>query len=152
MKPFHTLDSEHSERRNGALRRHKAVSSGFLLFYQRRGAFKKVSELGEMEPRPPPRARLPGRGSGHPLLLQSPTAHKLPRLRRRTSTAERSYPTVRGQGRRPRGATPLPRSGGCTDTGGLRGATPRSRSGGPAVRRYHSFKVRSSGCALLEQP
>ena len=37
-------------------------------------------------------------------------------------------------------------------TGGPRGATPHSRSGGAAVRRYPSFKVRSSGCALLEQP
>ena len=34
---------------------------------------------------------------------------------------------------------------------GSRGATPRSRSGGAAVRRYPSSKVRSSGCALLEQ-
>ena len=41
---------------------------------------------------------------------------------------------TRGQGRQPRGATP------------------RSRSGGAAVRRYHSYKVRSSGCTLLEQP
>ena len=51
-----------------------------------------------------------------------------------------------------RGATPHPRSGGCTGTGGPRGATLRSRSGGVAVRRYPSSKVRSSGCALLEQP
>ena len=29
---------------------------------------------------------------------------------------------------------------------------PHSRSGGAAVRRYPSSKVRSSGCALLEQP
>ena len=36
--------------------------------------------------------------------------------------------------------------------GGLRGATPGSRSGEAAVRRYPSSKVRSSGCALLEQP
>ena len=36
--------------------------------------------------------------------------------------------------------------------GGPRGATPHSRSGGVAVRRYPSSKVRSSGCALLEQP
>ena len=36
--------------------------------------------------------------------------------------------------------------------GGQRGATPCSRSGGAAVRRYASFKVRSGGCALLEQP
>ena len=26
------------------------------------------------------------------------------------------------------------------------------KSGGAAVRRYHSSKIRSSGCALLEQP
>ena len=46
-----------------------------------------------------------------------------------------------------------PRSGGCTGAGGPRGATPRSRSGGAAGReRYPSFKVKSSGCALLEQP
>ena len=31
-------------------------------------------------------------------------------------------------------------------------AIPHSRSGGLAVRRYPLFKVRSSGCALLEQP
>ena len=36
--------------------------------------------------------------------------------------------------------------------GGLRGATPRSRSERAAVRRYPSSKVRSRGCALLEQP
>ena len=46
---------------------------------------------------------------------------------------------------------PRPRSGGCAGTGGPRGATPRSRPGGAAVRRYPSSKVRSSGCALLEQ-
>ena len=37
------------------------------------------------------------------------------------------------------------------DVGGLRGATSRSRSGGVAMRRYPSPKVRSRGCALLEQ-
>ena len=35
--------------------------------------------------------------------------------------------------------------------GGPREATPHSRSGGAAMRRYSSSKVRSSGCALLEQ-
>ena len=49
------------------------------------------------------------------------------------------------------GATPHPRSNGCVGAGGPRGATPRSRSGGGAVRQYPSFKVRSSGCTLLEQ-
>ena len=44
------------------------------------------------------------------------------------------------------------KSGGCAGAGGLRGATPRSRSGGVVVRRYPSSKVRSSSCALLEQP
>ena len=58
----------------------------------------------------------------------------------------------RGQGRRPGGATPSPRSGSCSGAGGPRGATPRSRSGGAVVRRYPSSKVRSSSCALLEQP
>ena len=36
--------------------------------------------------------------------------------------------------------------------GGPRGAIPRWRSGRAAVRRYPSSKVRSSSCALLEQP
>jgi len=52
-----------------------------------------------------------------------------------------------GQGWRPRGATPHPRSGGCTGGGGPRGDTPHWRSGGATLS-----KVRSSGCALLEQP
>jgi len=34
----------------------------------------------------------------------------------------------------------------------LRGATPCPRSGLAAVKRYPMSKVRSSGCALLEQP
>ena len=77
--------------------------------------------------------------------------------------AKRSYPTskVRGGGQecqaattqeQPRGPTPCPRSCGCTGAGGPRGATSRSRSGGAGVRRYCLSKVRSSGCALLEQP
>ena len=44
------------------------------------------------------------------------------------------------------------RRGGCAGTGGPRGAIPRWRSGTVAVRRYPLSKVRSSGCALLEQP
>ena len=41
--------------------------------------------------------------------------------------------------------------GGCMGAGGPRRAIPRSRSEGTGVRRYPSSKVRSSGCALLEQ-
>ena len=46
-----------------------------------------------------------------------------------------------GQGWRPRGATPRPRSSGCADAGRSRGATPRSMSGGATVRRYPPSKV-----------
>ena len=66
--------------------------------------------------------------------------------------AQEELPHARGQGRRLRGATPPPRSSCCTGAGRQRGATPCSRSGGEAMRRYPSSKVRSSGCALLEQP
>ena len=59
---------------------------------------------------------------------------------------------ARDQGRWPGGPTPRPTSGGCTHARGPRGAIPRSRSGGVAVRRYPLSKVRSRGCALLEQP
>ena len=57
----------------------------------------------------------------------------------------------RGQGQRPREATSCPRRSGYPDAGGSRGATPLSRSVGEAMRSYPSYKVRSSGCALLEQ-
>ena len=55
-------------------------------------------------------------------------------------------------GRQPRGANPRLRSSGCMGAGGPRGATPPSRSGVAAVKKYPSSKVRSSSCALLEQP
>ena len=84
-----------------------------------------------------------------------------PRLR---VAAERSYPTsedrgsgreelphAQGQGWQLGGATPCPRNGGYVGAGGPRGAIPHSRSEGVVVRRYPSSKVRSSGCALLEQ-
>ena len=77
---------------------------------------------------------------------------------------QEELPPTRGQGQQPGGATQCPRSGAAVErsnakskeqwlhgAGGPRGATPRSRSGGVAVRRYPSSKVRSSGCALLEQ-
>ena len=35
---------------------------------------------------------------------------------------------------------------------GCRRAIPGSKSGGEAMRRYTSSKIRSSGCALVEQP
>ena len=47
-------------------------------------------------------------------------------------TAERSYPTP--------------------EVPAAERSYPRSRSGGAALRRYSSSKVRSGGCALLEQP
>ena len=57
-----------------------------------------------------------------------------------------------GRGRWLGGPTPRPRSRGCPGAGGPRGAIPHWRSGRAAVRRYPSSKVRSNGCALLEQP
>ena len=84
---------------------------------------------------------------------------------RSVAEAERSYPTseVRGcswqelpyaqdQRRQPRGATLCPRSVSYGGKGGPWGATPHSMSGGAAMRRYHSPKVKSSGCTFLEQP
>ena len=74
------------------------------------------------------------------------------------AAAQRSYPaseargSIRGQGQRPGGETPPPRSSGCMGARGSRGSIPGSKSEGAAVRRYPSSKVRSSGCALLEQP
>ena len=64
--------------------------------------------------------------------------------------AKRSYPS--SEGWQQRGATPPSSSSDCVGAGGLRGTTPCSRSEGVAMRRYVSSKVRSSGCALLEQP
>ena len=81
----------------------------------------------------------------------------------------RELPRIWGQGQWPGGATPCPqaqaRGGGQEDqphaqgkshgyvgTGRPRGAIPLWRSGMEAVRRYPSSKVRSNGCALLEQP
>ena len=87
-------------------------------------------------------------------------------------------PHVRGQGQQPGGPTPCPRPGVAARrtyptpkardrsqeeqphlqevvavrVGGPRGAIPRSRSEEAAVMRYPLSKVRSSGCALLEQP
>ena len=62
-------------------------------------------------------------------------------------------PYAGGQGWRLGGPTPRPRSSGCAGVGGPRGAIPCSRSGRVAEKRYPFLpKVRSSGCALLEQP
>ena len=61
-------------------------------------------------------------------------------------------PCARGQGWRPGGATPRPRSSGCAGAGGPRGAILRCRSRRAVVRRYPSPKVRSSSCTFLEQP
>ena len=64
--------------------------------------------------------------------------------------ARRSNPRP-SQGRWLGGPTPCPRSRGCAGAGGPRGAITHWRSGRAAVRRYPSSKVRSNGCALLEQ-
>ena len=77
---------------------------------------------------------------------------------------ERSYPTPEARAATRRSnPTPEARAGGqeeqphiqgavAVGAGGPRGAIPRSRSGVAVVRRYPSSNVRSSSCALLEQP
>ena len=107
------------------------------------------------------------RGGGQE--CQAATVQEQPRgatpLPRSGAAARRSYPPskargnsweelphTRGQGWWPRPGTPCPRSGGCKGAGGPRGAISRSKSGGVAVKRYPSFNIRSSSCALLEQP
>ena len=109
-------------------------------------------QVGGDTPRPKPEAR----GGRWEEIPHAPSP-------RPGAAGGRSYPTpeARGSGgecqvatvqERPRGATPRPRSSGCVGTGGPRIAIPHSRSGGEAVRRYPSSKVKSRGCALLEQP
>ena len=66
---------------------------------------------------------------------QEGTAAESSRLGQHRSGPE-ELPHARGQGQRPGGATPRPRSSSCLGTGGPRGATPRSRSGGAALRSY----------------
>ena len=56
-------------------------------------------------------------------------------------SGQEELPHIRGQGQRPKGATPHPRSSGCAGTGGLRGATPHSRSGEVAMRRCSRLKA-----------
>ena len=84
------------------------------------------------------------------------------------SVAERSYPTsevrggglvelshTQGQGRRPRGATPHPRSGGCTGKRGPRGATPTSRSGGEVdtlLVQGKEQRLRFAGAVMKRYP
>ena len=77
------------------------------------------------------------------------TSYQMSKVR---GSGREELPHAKGQGRQPREAPPRQRSDGCAGAGGLRGATPHSRSGGATVRRYPLNKVRSSGCALLEQP
>ena len=64
---------------------------------------------------------------------------------------QEEQPHARGQGQWLGGPTPGPRSRSCAGAGGPRGDIPCCRSGRTAVRRYPSSKVRSNGCALLEQ-
>ena len=86
---------------------------------------------------------------------QAATAQERPRgatlCPRSGVAAKRSYPMPEARGCGREEQPHLQRGGGCTGAGGPRGAIPRSRSEGAVVRRYPSSKVRSSGCALLEQ-
>ena len=112
-----------------------------------------------------PMSKVRGRSREDPMPKRRRPRGVTPRPRS-GALARRSYPTSesrgsgweelphgRGQGWGPGGATPPPRSGGWLAGAGVpRRVIPHSRSEGAAVRRYPSSKIRSSGCALLEQP
>ena len=63
---------------------------------------------------------------------------------------------TRGQGRRPGGVTPRPRSGGCTGTGGPRGAIPHKvrRGGGEEIPLVQGKEqhLRFAGAAEKRHP
>ena len=65
--------------------------------------------------------------------------------------AERSYPTTEVRDSGLEELTYIQEAVAMQGTGGPRGATPRLRSGGAAVGRYPSSKLKSNGCAFLEQ-
>ena len=138
---------------------HDAVATGTLSTAER--SYPTSEVRGRSREDPMPEGWQPRRVTPRP---RSGAAAESARLRRRRNSREEPA-RVWGQGRRPRGATSCPRPGwrpggatshqrshGCTGTGGPRGAISRWRSGRLVVRRYPSSKVRSSGCAMLEQP
>ena len=117
-----------------------------------------------------PKRRRPRGVTPHP---RSGAAAKSARLRRRRNSRE-ELPHVRGQGQWPGGATPCPRLGAAAERSYLasqvRGSGREEQphlqgavgvqvqegleelsNGRAVVRRYPSSKVRSGGCALLEQ-
>ena len=87
-------------------------------------------------------------------------SYPMPKVR---GDGQEELPHARGQGQRPREATPFLRPGaaagrsnptlevrgGCAGAGGPRRATLHSRSGGAALMRYPLSKVRGSSCTLL---
>ena len=80
-----------------------------------------MSEVrGRSQEDPMPKGWRPRRVTPRP---SSGAAAESARLRQHRNSREET-PCVRGQGRRPTGATPYPRSSGCVGTGGPRGAIP----------------------------
>ena len=67
------------------------------------------------------------------------------------SNVQDEVPHAWGQGWRPRGVTPHPRSGGCVGAEGLRGATPSSRLGGVAVQGKEQW-LHFAGVAVKRYP
>ena len=139
------------------------------------GGYPKSEVRGRSREDPMPERRWPRGLTPRP---RSGAAAESARLRRHRNGRE-ELPHVRGQGQQWRGATPHRRPGAAArrtyptpeargrsweeqphlqgavavrGAGGPREAIPWSMSEGTAVRRYPSSKVRSSGCALLEQP
>ena len=108
-----------------------------------------MSEVrGRSQEDPMPQGRRPRGVTPHP---RSGAAAKSARLQRRRK-AQKKLPHGLSSGAVAGRSNPTSKERWLRSAGGPRGAIPRSRSGGAAVRRYPLSKVRSSGCALLEQP
>ena len=110
-----------------------------------------------MPERKRPRGVIPRRRSGAAaksarLRWRRNSQEELPSLRS-GAAAGRSYPTPEARGGSWEEQPHLQGVvGGWVGAGGPRRRIPCSRSEGTGVRRYPSSKIRSSGCALLEQP
>ena len=97
-------------------------SMKFFCILQRNCHHQLVSEVrGRSRGDPMPEGRWPRGVTPCP---RSGAAAESTRLRRRRNGRE-ELPRIRGQGQRPGGATPRPRSCGCAGAGGPRGAIPR---------------------------
>ena len=129
----------------------QVIKHAFMECEQIEGKWDSRATARRSYPMPPRRRPGAVAGRSNPCPKPGAAMRGITLSPRSGATAGRSYPfppRLR-PGAATRGVT---RSRGCAGAGGPRGAIPHWRSGRAAVRRYPSSKVRSNGCALLEQP